>query len=66
MTNPSEKRVTSLDYENIYGFAGGNIYGDRSADWALSQDSGSDGSVKNQSSAVCYAHAPTITLPNIW
>lgn len=54
------------DYENIFGFAGGSIYGDRRADWALSADTGTDGAVKNQSSAVCYFHAPTITLPSIW
>lgn len=57
------------DYENIYGFGGGYIYGDRRADFALSQDSGSDGSVKNQSSAVIYFHkgdATALTLPSIW
>lgn len=57
------------DYENIYGFAGGYIYGDRRADFQLSQDSGSDGATKNQSSAVAYFHkgdATSLTLPSIW
>lgn len=57
------------DYENIMGFGGGFIYGDKRADWALSQDSGSDGSIVNQSSAVVYAHkgdATALTLPSVW
>lgn len=69
MSNPAEKRVTNLDYENMFGFGGGYIFGDRRADFALSQDSGSDGAVKNQSSAIVYAHkgdATALTLPTVW
>lgn len=55
-----------LDYENIYGFGGGCIYGDRRADFALSADSGTDGAAKNQSSAIIYAFAPSVTVPTVW
>lgn len=46
------------DYENLIGFGGGYIYGDKRADFALSADSGTDGAVKNQSSAILYTHSP--------
>ena len=55
-----------LDYENIYGFGGGSIYGDRAGDFQLSADSGTDGATKNQSSAVIYAAAESVTVPTIW
>jgi len=54
------------DYENIYGFGGGSIYGDRAGDFQLSADSGTDGATKNQSSAVIYAAAESVTVPTIW
>lgn len=54
------------DYENIYGFGGGFIFGDRRGDFSLSQDSGSDGATKNQSSAVLHYYAPSITVPTVW
>lgn len=54
------------DYENIYGFAGGSIYGDRRGDFQLSQDSGTDGATKNQSSAIVYAFAEPVTVPTVW
>lgn len=54
------------DYGNIYGFGGGFIHGDRRADFALSQDSGSDGSAKNQSSAICHFYAASVTVPTVW
>lgn len=60
-----EKRKED-DYGNIYGFAGGYIYGDRRADFALSADSGTDGATKNQSSAIVYCHAPSVTVPTVW
>lgn len=46
------------DYGNKVGFGGGFLYGDRRADWALAQDSGSDGASKNQSSILVYSYSP--------
>ena len=46
------------DYGNKIGFGGGFLYGDRRADWALAQDSGTDGSSKNQSSLLVYSYSP--------
>jgi len=54
------------DYENIYGFGGGSIYGDRCADWQLSADTGTDGATKNQSSAIVYAFAAPVTIPTVF
>lgn len=56
------------DYENKFGFGGGFIYGDRRADWALAQDSGSDGAVSNQSSLVVYSYSPNVNanLSAVW
>lgn len=56
------------DYENKYGFGGGYIYGDRRADWALAQDSGTDGAIANQSSAVIYTYSPAVNsnLSPVW
>ena len=46
------------DYGNKIGFGGGFLYGDRRADWYLAADSGTDGTVKNQSSILVYSHSP--------
>jgi N4-gp56 family major capsid protein len=54
------------DYGNISGFAGGFIQGDVRADWAANADNGTDGSVKNQSSALLYTYAPATVVPTIW
>lgn len=56
------------DYENILGFAGGYIYGDRRTDWAASADTGTDGTTYNQSSCLLYAHkgdATALTIPSV-
>lgn len=57
---PYMARRKDDDYENIYGFAGGLIYGDRRADFLLSADTGTDGARKNQSSAIVYTYSPNV------
>lgn len=48
------------DYENLYGFGGGLIYGDYRSDYFLNADTGTDGTRVNQSSAVVYSYSPNV------
>jgi len=64
--SPDQSGSNNMDYGNLMGFAGGSIYGDRRADYALSQDSGVDSTVVNQSSAILYTHSTAATIPTTW
>lgn len=54
------------DYENLFGFAGGLIYGDRRADYQI--DDGTGATYKNQSSIVVYSYSPAVAsnFTQIW
>jgi len=54
------------DYENLVGFGGGYVYGDRRADWEI--DDGTGTTFVNQSSACIYTYAPAAggTMPSTW
>jgi N4-gp56 family major capsid protein len=58
--NEYMERDKNDDYKNKFGFAGGLIWGDRRADFAAAADTGTDGTVNNQSSILVYSYSPNV------